>query len=264
MAHTSSTNFDMIDLEIQKFYNSVKDPNWPVINNYFDFINLPKHIQEECNNQHHFQQRKSQIVDSNFWINSYQTVYQYKNLVYLPVAKCACTYYMEFFTSMGWKNVCLNEINLDTVTIFGTIRHPIERFIKGMTQYIYYRDDPNHVLPEVIIADFHSIPYHLKYGKLLQKVNWIPMDILTDDQIKICLMKLFNKFDFNIQIPLNDERKNSSHVYPEKRILEDRVRKSYFENKKRLFELHNLYAEDLKFFYNLLDTFDPDWQHIIN
>jgi hypothetical protein len=218
----------MIDLEIQKFYNSVKDPAWPVVNNYFDFINLPKNIQEECNNRHNFQQRKSQIVDSEFWINSYQTVYQYENLVYLPVAKCACTYYMEFFTSIGWKSAYLADIDIDAVNLFGTIRHPIERFIKGLTQYIYYRDDPNHNLAEIIIADFHSIPYHLKYGKLLQKVNWIPMDILTDDQIKICLMKFFNKFNHDIQIPLNDKRKNASINDPGKKTLEDLVRKSYF------------------------------------
>ena len=75
-------------------------------------------------------------------------------------------------------------------------------------------------------------------------------------------MKFFNKFEHDIQIPLNDERKNNSINDPGKKTLEDLVRKSYFKNEKRLVGLHNLYAEDLKFFYNLLDTFDPDWQNI--
>lgn len=43
-------------LDIQKFYQSVKDPSWPAIDNLDDFYNLPNWIINECNDIHQLQE----------------------------------------------------------------------------------------------------------------------------------------------------------------------------------------------------------------
>ena len=46
------------DIDFKKFYNGVKDPQWPEYNNFEDFKNAPKYIQEECGNVHHLNEYK--------------------------------------------------------------------------------------------------------------------------------------------------------------------------------------------------------------
>jgi N-dimethylarginine dimethylaminohydrolase len=41
-------------LKIKKSYSDVKDPSWPECNSYEEFLTLPQHIQDECNEMHHF------------------------------------------------------------------------------------------------------------------------------------------------------------------------------------------------------------------
>lgn len=56
-------------LDIKKFYQSVKDPSWPEIDNFDDFLNLPSWIVSECYDLHGLQQ----LTD---FYSSYDKIYE--------------------------------------------------------------------------------------------------------------------------------------------------------------------------------------------
>jgi hypothetical protein len=95
------SNFYLVD-----FYNSVKDSGWPEIETYDDFLELPEYIREECINTHNLTTRFDQIESPEYWQNLLTTVLQYENLAYVPVAKCASTYYITFLNlSVGKRSI---------------------------------------------------------------------------------------------------------------------------------------------------------------
>jgi hypothetical protein len=113
----------MSDLYFKKFYNDVKDSSWHDVKNYADFLTLPDNIRNECIDVHHMQQRIDQIENPVVWQTILTRAFQYKNLAYIPVAKCASTYYITLFTQLGWKEV--NITNLDSKTVcFGIFDEP--------------------------------------------------------------------------------------------------------------------------------------------
>jgi hypothetical protein len=50
--------YQSYDLDFKKFYNNVRDPQWPDYKNFEDFKNAPMYIQEECDNMHHLKEYK--------------------------------------------------------------------------------------------------------------------------------------------------------------------------------------------------------------
>ena len=93
----------MTDYYIKHFYDQVKDPSWPDVKNYNELINLPDKILDECNHIHELPTRLSQLEDTLYWKDELNLIgFQYKNLVYVPVAKCANSYYTNFFKQNAW------------------------------------------------------------------------------------------------------------------------------------------------------------------
>lgn len=294
----------MVDIELKKFYDSVKDPSWPNITNYIDFCKLPTNIKNECNTLHNFQQRKKQIEDCNYWQEITFVGYQYKDLMYIPIPKCASTYYINLFNTMGWKKKTISEIDINSVVMFGFVMHPFTRWVKGITEWIassYYESVPEYhsdeslintadirayhratknnnrpvnwgqfsadiqktniknILDTVVIGDVHSIPLSVMFGNLINRVNCIPMDMFSsDDDIKISLMEFFKKHNHTIDIPLNTTRAWRSSEGKLK--IATTVEEFYKSSTDRHYHLYKIYATDLKFYHNLVDTFDPSWQ----
>jgi len=284
----------MIDIEFKKFYNDIKDPNWPDITNYIDFVKLPKNIQNECKKIHNLDLRKNQIEDVNYWRNLTLTVYQYQNLVYVPVNKCAHTYYTQIFESLGWEKKNLVDINTNKIYMFGLTLHPFTRWSKGMTEWVctefdlyakdgefaltdrtklhneididYSRIEQNdrlcQLIKTVVIADCHTEPYTSIFGDLLDQVNWIPLDYFSsDNEIKSSLMSFFNACGHDIKLPLDNVRawNSSTNKIKLKNLIDELFLKN---NNVSIYILYKLYANDLKFYHNLIDNFTPDWQHI--
>lgn len=281
----------MIDVELKKFYDAVKDPSWPEIKNYIDFYNLPETVKQECYDVHGFKQRRDQIEDHNYWQNISTQVYQYQNLVYVPVTKCAHTYYSHLFSELGWEKKSMCDVDPDSVVMFGLLRHPFIRWVKGITEWLivsYYDQESikdfervgtsnnfkieltafetdiqkiniKNMISDVIIGDAHSMPYTALFGDLINRINWIPMDaMLSDNEIKISIMDLFKKHNHNITLPLDTNREWQSSN--NKLKIETAVQTLYESSPDRLYHLYKLYATDLKIFHNLIDTFDPTWQ----
>jgi hypothetical protein len=279
----------MIDREILNFYNSIKDTSWPNIKNYLEFCRLPIHIKKECNDIHGFQQRKNQIVDNDYWIQQLNSACVYKNLAYIPITKCAFTYYTRLFTNLGWEKVPLNEIDVSSTKFFGTMMHPRTRWLKGIVEWLgmaytikgsdkstssnpwsnpdfwtgptnweQLKSDLNNtafqrLLTTLNVGDIHSMSYYAQFGDSLNNSTWIPMDIFTDDEVKIKMMSFFKLNGHNILLPLNDQR---LHQSPPEKLEIFNIIKTLLDNNQnqnQLYSFYKLYANDLKFYYNLVE-----------
>jgi len=303
----------MLDIELKKWYDAVKDPSWPEIKNYIDFYKLPAQIKEECHIMHGFRQRRDQIEDCDYWQKITCNVYQHQNLVFVPITKCACTYYIHLFDTMGWKKKNISDIDVNSVVMFGLVKHPFTRWVKGIVELLtmsyytmpvgwdndsnlpsnvtdaqtYYRasvgdayqinwqqfsidiqkDSIKKFLNNVVIGDNHTMPYSAMFGSLINRINWIPMDLLNNDNdIKISIMNLFKKYNHNIDLPLNVPRAwaSSADKLKIENIVKDALESSETATTGRLLNLYKIYATDLKFYHNLIDNFDPQWSLINN
>ena len=104
------------------------------------------------------------------------------------------------------------------------------------------------------------MPYSVMFGDLLNKINWIPIDAFSDNEVKNSLMKFFNLHGHNILLPLNDKRLHESTS--NQLDIFNIISTEYFNNKYQIYPFYKLYGNDLRFYYNLLDTFSPTWENI--
>jgi len=114
------------------------------------------------------------------------------DLVYIPVLKCACTYFSHHLIQHGFRQVSWGEIDWNKMHTFGHVMDPIKRRNKGVAEFFNYAiNKPNSWLlqhaetnPEMLQVlqapyfDAHSAPLHSLYAKyVIDHVHWIPMDI---------------------------------------------------------------------------------------
>jgi len=273
----------VFDPEIKAFYDSVKDPSWAEISEYKDFVALDPDIKKECFDQHGFQNRLDEITDLNHWINESTFVCVFKDLAYVPVPKCAYSYYTQHLTELGWKKVKLKDVDIGSTHFFGFVMHPLKRYLKGVTQMLVFShaketqlatDNPWHVvsdidwdsfkysleskyvqnlIKQISIGDEHSTPYQLLFGNFLNKVHWIPMDLLTDNEIKLHVINFCKQHGHDLSLPLDDYRiHQSSELQLQAYNI---IKNNFFEDKELIYKFYKIFGADLKFFYKLLDNF---------
>jgi len=266
----------VVDIEILKFYNSVKDPIWPEIRNYIDFCNLPSDVKRECYS-HGFYERKLQIESVDYWINLSTDVYVFKNLAFVPVPKCAYMYHTALFKSLGWEKKFLGEVDTRTTHFLGTVIHPMTRWLKGIAEWLVesYTEGPlgskfdikntnwsqlqlvlqtaafQKLLSSVSVGDLHSMPYSVLYSNLLTNAFWIPMDAMSDNKVKIKMMEFFKRHGHDIVLPLDDKRIHVSS--PEQLEIFNIIKKLCLKNHDQLQSFYKLYSNDLKFYSNLIE-----------
>jgi hypothetical protein len=260
----------MSDYFIKHFYDRVKDSSWPEINTYNEFLKLPKSIVEECNTMHNFPSRLAELEDVNYWQSQTKHTigYQYKNVVYVPVLKCANTYYTNFFKNqLGWTEVKLTELNWNKVDAFGLLMNPMTRRVKGITQVLTmsYDNDYDLILKllessnfskfisTIILLDAHTIPYNVAFGKTINKIHWIPMEPFDDEELKNQIICFLATKDVNIKIP-QDKRINQSSTAKQKVFT---AIQDIFLSTEPNAELGFMFAEDIKFYNNLINTYAP-------
>lgn len=260
----------MSDVEFQRFWQSIKRAEWPDVDTYGDFRKLSADIQQEANDRHPIQNMLDIISDPEKWAVHLIAGWKYQDLVYVPVFKCAHTYYSTVFTDMGWQEINIQDIDVDQHKLFGLLMHPLDRWLKGITQWIWmsYKfnsgwdklqdqlqtPDFQAMIHSVLIGDHHTLPYNLHLGSLLDKIHWIPMEMFDDNGIKLQLMEFFARNGHpEIQLKLNDDRLNQSNPY--KLQILDCVKSHYLSNRNRQLFLYSIYAKDLDFYHKLVDKF---------
>lgn len=262
-----------MNIFLVKFYNDVKSPSWPEIETYGDYQKLPLYIKQECEQQHNLFKRFSEIEDPDYWRKLTLEVWVKDNLGYVPVLKCAYSYYSKQFQDLGWKKTNIGSIDKETV-LFGVIKDPLTRWIKGVVEFLSQVVQVNNVTDEflerllcansaIAMPDLHSVCYHIQYGNYLNNITWIPMDDLDDQQIKTCLQTFCKKHgqsvDFADQHRINPSSELEKNLY-------NKIRKLLYEhidkNSPYIINLQIFMAPDLKFYRNLISNFDPSFSNL--
>jgi hypothetical protein len=262
----------MIDFYLTKFYQDVKDPGWPDIATYNDILALPKYIQDELEQIHGLGQRLDQIESSENWRKvSRQTGFGYRknDVVFVPVLKCASTYFKYNFLErfQGWEIVNLYDQDWAKIKAFGCMMHPLIRRLKGVTEMLFHaypaerldelinllKNDSSFkgVIATTSVSDMHTMPYTAMYGQYLDKINWIPMEIGNNNMIAE-VNNFLQKNSIADQIPLDE----STHKSTDKKLeIFNLLMKVYFSYPPNEFPAMLLFADDLKFYHKLIKNF---------
>lgn len=256
------------------FYNNVKDVSWPTIENFDDYYRLPLHIRQECEQQHNLTVRLNEIEDPEYWRKLTLPVWVKDNLGYVPILKCAHTYYSTQFQDLGWKQINIGQVDKNTV-LFGLIKDPTTRWLKGVVEFLVNIIKEENITDEfldnffdfVAMPDFHSVCYHMLLGDYLHKINWIPMDLFDDQQLKTQIQTFCKKHGQTINFldyssgRLNQSTTSEKNLYNKiKKIHLDSIEK----NRSYISNLQILLAPDLKFYRELVLNFDKEFPNTGN
>lgn len=255
----------MSDYFFKHFYDSVKDPSWPEVNNYSDFVQLPKRIVEECYQIHDLSSRLAQFEDSTYWKNqsALNLVYAHKNVAYLPVPKCASSSYTNLFRDqLGWQSKQMSDLDLTQIKVFSLIINPLTRRLKGIVESLYksfnYNDDAIltaldnqsflDFVSRVMTVDNHTTPYSLVFESWFDLVHWIPIDLLTPQQVKKEMLTFF--YQNNVQIDLPETKK--LNVSNQKRKLIQQMIQTKIMQTEAPAELGLMFAKDTQLYNKLV------------
>ena len=258
----------MGDYFFKKFYDDVKDPAWPPVTTYNEFLCLPKHIQVECNKMHKLSGRINELEDIAYWKdNSNHNIgYRYNDAVYVPVLKCASTYYTKVFQEYNrWQKVKLTDLNWNTTKAFGLMMNPMTRRVKGIVQSLLQSYNNNYseilqmlerenfckLISTITMLDAHSMPYTYMFGDSLDKVHWIPMELFTDIELKHQIVYFLDSNNVKIIMTDSDRANKSSE---NKTQIFNKI-KEIFLTVMPPAELGMFFANDVKFYNNLLKTY---------
>jgi len=252
---------------IEKCYNDIKDPSWPHVASYSDYCKLPQWIRNECEQLHNISNQFNQIEDMDFCVNLTTHGYKFKNLVFVPVLKCASTYYIDLFhNQLGWEKIGdFASLDKDTV-FFGVIMDPTTRWLKGITEFFWTSELVDDQIIKRVLSDkcnvgvlapcAHSMPYSITFGQWLDKINWFPLDFYNESEILNQMSLLFQQNGHEINLPLPALKLNKSS--DEKLALLQKIKTYQQQNFKNntdfLFMLHVLFADDLKFYRKLINN----------
>lgn len=81
IGNTFYTHFGNVDHLVRLFYKPVKDDSWPDCNTLADFYKLPLHIQNECKEQHNFDQH---VLNKGPYTNIVNHIKQQGNTIKTP------------------------------------------------------------------------------------------------------------------------------------------------------------------------------------
>lgn len=254
----------MSDFYFKKYYDDVCDPSWPTINNYTEFLKLPPQIVKECIDNLGLKDRLTQLENHNYWLShgGHNEAYINNDIAYVPTYKCAHMHYVSIFhQQLGWEKVKLFDIDITQVRMFGLMINPYVRRLKGLTQtlvmsYQYQYEDLFNDLKSPMLRDFissitltdiHTMPYTVTYGNYFTHINWIPMDLFSDADLKSEIEKFVN-----VSLPdiprINQSTDDQNKVF---KMLEENFMKSDVPA-----ELGLLFADDIKFYNRLIETYE--------
>ena len=123
--------------------------------------------------------------------------YRKNNLVYVATPKCGSRYYSTLLLENNWDQIPFWKINWGKDYVFGFIRDPYIRYLKGVVQDIFESEsiDFDNCITQMIrqFKKFnlpmtpHSVPISILLQGYYQNIKWIPIgDRSHEEFIKIC------------------------------------------------------------------------------
>lgn len=245
----------------------IKDPTWPSVDYYDDFIKVDTRIKHECISVHNVNNRINEITNPTYWESIHTDAYQKDQFVFINVPKCGFMHHEDFFVQrLGWRKVDYKDIkDSNEIILFGLMMHPLQRYLKGLTEFIYRNNiadclDLDNFLNQALIPDMHSAPYSMICKPVFNQIHWIPFTTMTDIDTKESMNALFKHYGSQLTIPTQHE---ATHISPpDKLAIFNKLKQVWETQPLSIYGVYLLHASDIGFYHNLLDTFNPSWSHL--
>lgn len=188
-------------------------------------------------------------------------VFRCKNLIYIPIIKCASTTYIKFFRDeLKWESIDSHEIDWENNHVFSHIIHPAERHVKGTATALLNLgieslvDDPkfSKLFPTAVF-DLHSYPYTATFGlEHAHKIDWLPLDHphVTGDEFTSKLLQDNGIDTDNITIKrLNESNSSYKQLVKKLKDLRGPMESDQWKNGM----VSYFYENDLVLYYRVMD-----------
>lgn len=109
-------------------------------------------------------------------------------LVYFVHSKCACSFYKQLFSKLGWNECASTDIDWKSDKVFSHIRDPLKKHRIGIIEWFYYNNKTSilqnnatdldffMMLSRIAYLDHHSLSIYEHLGENSVLVDWIPID----------------------------------------------------------------------------------------
>lgn len=260
----------MSDWFLKSMWQDIKDPSWPDVEYWDDFIKLKDEIKSECRELHGIMNRVSEIGNPEYW-RSYVNLHvlQKDRFVFVCIPKCGSVHHVDFFVNrLGWQKKIFRDIQHETdLVYFGLLMHPIRRYLKGVTEFIWHQGladtiDMDEFMKFACLCDQNCLPYNIMSSLPIEQVNWIPFSSMSPTQVKQCMNNLLELHGSDIRLPLHHPMLHQSNE--DKSKLFDRVKHSWGGQQQiSIYTVYMLYASEIDFYQKLIENFRYDWSHVV-
>jgi len=199
---------------------------------------------------------------------SYVETYSCDVLTYIVTLKNASTFFREIFkVNHRWPPTTFNEINWEGC-VFSFISDPLTRRYKAITQWLYENSLANQFyidsnLQQLVLnsklLDFHSVSISENLGKYCNQIDWIPIDIISPDQVIQLTDMLLKKYNIHMFRNVN----NTNETSKKKKALELKIKEMFEENPNQ--EVLNYLAADIELYSQVVAKFNPtgnNWDEV--
>jgi len=260
----------MSDWFLKKSYQDIRDPCWPSINYWDDFLRLEEHIKQECKEQHALDHWLNYLHGDNFsTLNSHQPFFQKDQFVFVNIAKCGSQHHEDFFVRrLGWSQRTLRDLQAQQrqdLVFFGLMMHPLRRYLKGVTEYIFAQNiskciDFDYFMQYTVCPDLHSMPYSMIVWPALDHIHWIPFSSMQPKEVKQCMNKLFAYYNSDLCVPTEHPPLHQS--CPEQLAIFQQVQTAWEKQGTAMYYVYKMHHGDIRFYHDLIEKFQPDWSHL--
>lgn len=156
------------------------------------------------------------------WISMYTKLYRHGNLVYARSFGVDEHHWVNFFISLGWQPITIDEVNWDLDHVFSFIIDPVERRNRALVESIvvsgtgHLIDDPGFqkLICYLPMSGLNSMSLTDIWQDYTNKITWLPDDLKHVDGYQL-LVKFAEAHNPN-QLPLAD----LLSIYPSNWVLE--------------------------------------------
>lgn len=175
-----------------------------------------------------------------------------RQLVYAQMAKCACTYFGQFFKQNKWLPIEIEQVQWHQQTVFGLMMEPRRRHVKGLVEDISARGWTMDELMPVLRYSYpclglHGLGYYQAYGDRTEQIIWLPLDITQKFQKYLNEFLLNHKQNLNWNVVITNTNASDLH----KKSLFDKLWRKFPGERQSWYEIE--YAKDVELWQKLND-----------
>ena len=195
-------------------------------------------------------------INKEYWLREF-SIYRYNNLVYLRTLKCASSYYSKFFKTNGWTADTANNIDWKNDHVFSFIMNPEERRLKGLTEFVAANSQQQLLDCDfifwggVLYLDMHAVPYSISYGKYVDKIDWIPIDLNHQaGSANNLLAVLLSNYNLQYEFPEFKEHESSQEKLKIYEMIKEKTKNGNFA-------MHLGLENDIELYHDVCTNIKP-------